>query len=124
MPCDLNPGQCRNGATCTNDNQDGYTCSCPNGYTGENCEISKDKLFIYLFIYSKILKAKLMITLHIIALPCQLDSSQCQNGGTCKDDFLGSYHCQCSNGYTGSTCSICKGWKFFIQNFLSLVLFH
>ena len=41
MPCDLNPTQCQNGATCTNDNMGGYTCVCENGYTGTDCEIRK-----------------------------------------------------------------------------------
>ena len=41
MPCDLNPEQCQNGATCTNDNMGGHTCTCPDGYTGENCEIGE-----------------------------------------------------------------------------------
>lgn len=30
---------CLNGATCTNTGQGSYTCSCPPGYTGANCEI-------------------------------------------------------------------------------------
>ena len=38
LPCILsNP--CQNGATCTDDNQGGYTCSCKPGYTGVNCQI-------------------------------------------------------------------------------------
>ena len=39
MPCDLNTGVCKNGATCTNDNKGGYTCTAPIGYTGKNAEI-------------------------------------------------------------------------------------
>jgi hypothetical protein len=39
LPCSLNPDQCKNGATCTNDNKGGYTCTSPPGYTGENSEI-------------------------------------------------------------------------------------
>ncbi len=38
LPCDLNPEQCKNGATCANDNLGGYTCTCLNGYTGGECE--------------------------------------------------------------------------------------
>ena len=38
MPCTLNPEQCQNGGTCSNVNADSYVCTCPNGYTGTNCE--------------------------------------------------------------------------------------
>ena len=39
--CSSSP--CKNGATCTN-LVNSYSCSCPNGYTGINCE----SMFIYL----------------------------------------------------------------------------
>ena len=38
LPCILSQ-PCKNSATCTNDNVGGYTCTCPRGYTGKNCEI-------------------------------------------------------------------------------------
>ena len=39
VPCDLN-NRCQNGADCTNNIFDafGYTCSCPAGYTGHDCD--------------------------------------------------------------------------------------
>ena len=36
--CAENP--CQNNGTCI-DGLDGYTCTCPSGYTGTTCEISK-----------------------------------------------------------------------------------
>ena len=36
--CDSNP--CQNNATC-NDGANGYTCTCPAGYTGPDCETGK-----------------------------------------------------------------------------------
>ncbi len=41
LPCILNAGQCQNNGECTNDNNGGFTCTCKNGFTGENCEIGK-----------------------------------------------------------------------------------
>ena len=39
LPCILNPTQCKNDGECTDDNKGSYTCTCPNGYTGTNCDI-------------------------------------------------------------------------------------
>ena len=36
-PCKSGP--CKNGATCTTDSTD-YSCACPAGYSGKNCEIN------------------------------------------------------------------------------------
>lgn len=46
---------CQNGATCTNMGPDAYSCTCPPGYTGTNCDINID----------------------------ECGSTPCQNGGTC-----------------------------------------
>lgn len=32
---------CLNGGTCSNTGPDKYQCSCPEGYSGPNCEIGK-----------------------------------------------------------------------------------
>ena len=37
---ECNPNPCLNGAVCV-DGINSYTCNCPAGYTGVNCEISK-----------------------------------------------------------------------------------
>ena len=47
---------CQNGGTCTNTGQGSYTCTCPVGYTGVNCETEVDN--------------------------CRINP--CQNGGVCK----------------------------------------
>ena len=40
---------CHNNGTC-DDQINGYTCTCRNGFTGTNCETGEDLFFIYLFI--------------------------------------------------------------------------
>uniref|UniRef100_A0AAY4EDQ0 Neurocan core protein n=1 Tax=Denticeps clupeoides TaxID=299321 RepID=A0AAY4EDQ0_9TELE len=71
-PCHTNP--CLHGGSC-HLNGEGYICYCPQGYTGESCEIDIDD--------------------------CQ--SNPCQNGGTCIDE-INSIVCLCLPSYGGATC--------------------
>lgn len=41
--CGTHP-PCLNGGTCSNTGPDKYQCSCPEGYSGQNCEIGKGVL--------------------------------------------------------------------------------
>ncbi|XP_022096135.1 uncharacterized protein LOC110982186 [Acanthaster planci] len=66
-PC-MNGGQCSSEAS-------GYTCNCPDGFTGINCETAIDA--------------------------CQ--SAPCMNGGQCSSDASG-YTCNCPDGFTGINC--------------------
>ncbi|KAE8280529.1 hypothetical protein D5F01_LYC21091 [Larimichthys crocea] len=71
--CLIEPNSCLNGATCTTTSQPSsppqYTCKCPPGFTGANCETEIS----------------------------ECDSNPCQHNGTCFD-FLGHYECQCPTG--------------------------
>ncbi|XP_074525217.1 neurocan core protein-like [Halichoeres trimaculatus] len=71
-PCQTNP--CLHGGSCLQEG-DGYSCYCPQGYSGESCEIDVDD--------------------------CQ--SNPCQNGGTCIDE-INSFVCLCLPSYGGATC--------------------
>ncbi|XP_038146204.1 neurocan core protein [Cyprinodon tularosa] len=71
-PCQTSP--CLHGGSCLQEG-DSYSCYCPQGYTGENCEIDIDD--------------------------CQ--SNPCQNGGTCIDE-INSFVCLCLPSYGGATC--------------------
>ncbi|XP_031642032.1 neurocan core protein [Oncorhynchus kisutch] len=71
-PCQTNP--CLHGGSCLPEG-DGYSCYCPQGYSGESCEIDIDD--------------------------CQ--SNPCQNGGTCIDE-INSFVCLCLPSYGGATC--------------------
>uniref|UniRef100_A0A8C2B2T5 Neurocan core protein n=1 Tax=Cyprinus carpio TaxID=7962 RepID=A0A8C2B2T5_CYPCA len=71
-PCQTNP--CLHGGSCLTEGE-GYSCLCPQGYSGESCEIDIDD--------------------------CQ--SNPCQNGGTCIDE-INSFVCLCLPSYGGATC--------------------
>ena len=73
-PCVTNP--CLNGGTCAIDGS-GYTCSCPTGFSGTNCETNIDDCL----------------------------GNLCENGATCVDG-INSYTCSCANGYAGTWCEI------------------
>ena len=72
------------GGKCSLSNS-GYNCSCPRGFSGNNCEINEDD--------------------------CK--GVVCQNGGTCRDETRG-YRCQCPIGFSGKWCQnrvdLCRGF--------------
>ncbi len=46
LPCILSSNNlCLNDGLCVNDYLGGYTCTCPDGYTGKNCETRIKKSF-------------------------------------------------------------------------------
>ncbi|XP_025830978.1 protein jagged-1b [Agrilus planipennis] len=68
---------CLNGGTCENTAPDAYRCTCPEGFSGINCEVVDN--------------------------PCA--PAPCHHGGTCIEAG-GSFSCQCVSGWTGPTCDI------------------
>jgi hypothetical protein len=71
-PCFANP--CQNGGVCS-DTEPGYSCSCPEGFSGDSCETNID----------------------------ECDPNPCQNGGDCNDG-VASYSCDCVDGFSGDNC--------------------
>ena len=63
---------CQNGATCVQGDNN-YTCSCPGGFQGRNCEENIDDC---------------------LGIRCQGQYSRCQ-------DAVMSYQCVCLDGYAG-----------------------
>ncbi|XP_066514547.1 neurocan core protein-like isoform X1 [Hoplias malabaricus] len=79
---------CLHGGTCLPDGE-GFRCFCPQGYTGESCEIDVDDCL----------------------------SNPCENGGTCIDK-VDSFVCLCLPSYSGDMCEkdtegCDHGWKKF-----------
>uniref|UniRef100_A0A3P8V4B2 EGF-like domain-containing protein n=1 Tax=Cynoglossus semilaevis TaxID=244447 RepID=A0A3P8V4B2_CYNSE len=79
--CLIKPNSCLNGATCITTNQPSappqYTCKCPHGFKGINCEIEIN----------------------------ECDSSPCLHDGTCTD-LVGRYECRCPTGFHGKNCDV------------------
>ncbi|XP_044728206.1 protein jagged-1b isoform X2 [Chrysoperla carnea] len=75
---------CQNDGTCANTAPDSYLCTCPEGFSGVNCEIVDN--------------------------PCA--TAPCQHGGTCHETAAtgtavgGQFTCTCPPGWTGITCQI------------------
>ncbi|XP_034721688.1 protein delta homolog 2, partial [Etheostoma cragini] len=71
---------CQNGATCVMDDGGDYTCLCPPGYHGNNCQLKVG--------------------------PCLQERSRCMNGGVCEDadGFAVAWACRCLAGFTGRRC--------------------
>ena len=65
---------CKNNGTCS-DSITSFTCSCADGFTGEECETDVDDCI----------------------------DIRCQNNGTCKDE-VNYFSCDCGDGFTGSLC--------------------
>nr|XP_024219617.1 protein jagged-1b-like [Halyomorpha halys] len=68
---------CQNGGTCENTHPDQYLCSCPEGFSGLNCEVIEN--------------------------PCV--TGPCANGGRCVQSGA-QFHCSCPDGWSGLTCEI------------------
>ncbi|XP_072026359.1 uncharacterized protein [Amphiura filiformis] len=100
-------------------NQDGYRCTCRNGYTGRNCEIPP--ACGYGFANDPCQPNGICQSSSTSALgyeclcyggffgprcenedPCYNDP--CLNNGRCVSDGFGSYTCECYGGYTGLYC--------------------
>ena len=110
--CASNP--CHNGATCT-DGTFNYTCSCPPGFTDDNCSTNIDDCSPSPCLNSGICTDGVGdVTCNNCSSPwvgkfCQVDdinecdSQPCLNGGSCTDNAI-SFVCVCPDGYTGPIC--------------------
>uniref|UniRef100_A0A158Q7E6 Delta-like protein n=1 Tax=Elaeophora elaphi TaxID=1147741 RepID=A0A158Q7E6_9BILA len=125
---------CRNNATCRNTGHGVYTCECPDGYTGTNCETRVQNCSLqpclngatcvdmlgnnYTCICPKGFTGRYC---QVAASSCS--DSPCQNGASCME-IRGVFSCRCLPGWTGTTCDIeirpCDGVHCFNGQFILL----
>lgn len=106
---------CKNNGTCI-DLLNNYKCTCPYGYSGQDCSVIIDMCINKPCLNNAIC---IMDTNHVVfhcdcskgwtGKICDTDVDECiggicQNGATCENN-LGSYECHCLDGWTGDECN-------------------
>ncbi len=81
----------RNNGVCLQPALGSYTCTCPCGFTGRNCET---RIFF-----------------------CAQNTTYCTNGGTCLESSPCSVQCLCPSGYYGINCEIIRDVSLIVTNF-------
>ncbi|VDH94425.1 Hypothetical predicted protein, partial [Mytilus galloprovincialis] len=111
--CSSNP--CQNKGTCK-DGVNSYTCNCPPGYTGFNCQSEINECLSNPCLNGATCTDEVNGYSCICAsgfsgVTCQIDINECafvnpcQNGGSCTDQ-MNAYKCACQKGYNGDNCQI------------------
>jgi hypothetical protein len=94
--CEPNP--CLNGGTCSPYGLDTYSCNCPFGFTGRNCENRTRGVLS---------DSREMLLYCALGDPCV--PSPCQNNGRCRPNIAsGTYACDCPTYFLGQNCEISK----------------
>jgi len=103
---------CQNGGTCFNE-PGNYSCECPDGYTGKNCEVEIDECESDPCVHGECKSSPGSYT--CICDPgytgtyCQIEIDECDSNPCVEGDCVnrpGSYTCICDPGYTGIQCEL------------------
>ena len=110
-PCRAAP--CQNGGTCAV-SPDGFTCSCPSGFSGTLCETQVDECASHPCAAGQVCFDT--VGSYVCRCPtgfagagCGVDvdecagTTPCSNDGQCVND-VGGFHCTCPFGFSGTTC--------------------
>uniref|UniRef100_A0A4W3H4B1 Delta-like protein n=1 Tax=Callorhinchus milii TaxID=7868 RepID=A0A4W3H4B1_CALMI len=113
---------CLNGGTCSNTGPDKYQCTCPDGYSGKNCEIAEhacisDPCYNRGSCSETPMGFKCLCVSGWAGPTCTIDIDECEadpcaHGGTCQD-MVDGFKCICPQQWTGKTCQLdaneCEG---------------
>ncbi|XP_022915301.1 neurogenic locus protein delta [Onthophagus taurus] len=108
---------CKNGGTCRNTGQGSYTCSCPPGFNGTDCEstisgCSPSRCSNGGTCIGNGTSVSCLCPPGFQGSHCEQTSvckeNPCQNGGTCSETGS-AYKCECPAGFGGATCEIRLG---------------
>ncbi|XP_029691510.1 protein eyes shut homolog [Takifugu rubripes] len=98
---------CQHNGTCV-DLPGRYTCRCPAGFAGKNCEIDVDACALPNNscppgTWCLDLPSSLEYTCRV---PCPQSLQPCDNGGRCVLNNASSYTCICAPGWSGQNCRL------------------
>lgn len=112
---------CNNGGLCRNQNKGQYTCECPYGFSGRNCEIPMTHEAFICHQPNICLNGGSCIATARTDFKClcppgfdgkhcefkmnMCDAQPCENGGQCTNS-KGSYECKCQSGFFGYNCQM------------------
>jgi hypothetical protein len=108
--CANNSRLCQNGGTCNDVLANGvpsnYTCLCPSGYFGSNCQfaVSSNCMKIKPYLHMMLRKlTKISVIQQKKALQCQ--QLNCNNGRCIQPTVNGNAYCKCNDGWIGNSCT-------------------
>ncbi len=108
-------GNCLANSTESGKSEEGYTCQCRAGFTGDHCEVNINDCESNPCLNSgscvdEINSFRCLCVPGFVGELCQVNVDDClmkpcANGGVCSDR-INDYTCTCPPGYTGKDCSV------------------